>query len=201
MAAVRALVVSRLLAASSFAPLHASTARATLHSSAPRPGARVALVSGRWGRGYRRGRPPAFPQAGPLTPSAPAPPEVEPPLLPVPSPGGLPNQPRPRHHLPSPSSLTTPSTRARGRIPSHTRPPGQPPRPPPPRPGWSSDPQPHPCPKSEPSHLYPSNASSLLPSRPLLLNPPLPGQLPPGGLPLDPRSPPGAVWLRSLRWD
>ncbi|XP_040477780.1 glutamine amidotransferase-like class 1 domain-containing protein 3A, mitochondrial isoform X2 [Ursus maritimus] len=44
MAAVRALVVSRLLAASSFAPLHASTARATLHSSAPRPGARVALV-------------------------------------------------------------------------------------------------------------------------------------------------------------
>ncbi|XP_027439721.2 glutamine amidotransferase-like class 1 domain-containing protein 3A, mitochondrial isoform X2 [Zalophus californianus] len=44
MAAVRALVASRLLAASAFAPLHASTPRAPLHSSAPRPGARVALV-------------------------------------------------------------------------------------------------------------------------------------------------------------
>ncbi|XP_004410716.1 PREDICTED: ES1 protein homolog, mitochondrial isoform X2 [Odobenus rosmarus divergens] len=44
MAAVRALVASRLLSASAFAPLHASTPRAPLHSSAPRPGARVALV-------------------------------------------------------------------------------------------------------------------------------------------------------------
>jgi len=44
MAAVRALVASRLLAASAFAPLHACTPRAPLHSSAPRPGARVALV-------------------------------------------------------------------------------------------------------------------------------------------------------------
>ncbi|XP_022371693.1 ES1 protein homolog, mitochondrial isoform X2 [Enhydra lutris kenyoni] len=44
MAAVRALVASRLRAASAFAPLHASTPRAALHGSAPRPGARVALV-------------------------------------------------------------------------------------------------------------------------------------------------------------
>ncbi|XP_044775256.1 glutamine amidotransferase-like class 1 domain-containing protein 3A, mitochondrial isoform X2 [Neomonachus schauinslandi] len=44
MAAVRALVASRLLASSAFAPLHACTPRAPLHSSAPRPGARVALV-------------------------------------------------------------------------------------------------------------------------------------------------------------
>ncbi|XP_047574790.1 glutamine amidotransferase-like class 1 domain-containing protein 3, mitochondrial isoform X3 [Lutra lutra] len=42
--AVRALLASRLRAASAFAPLHASTPRAALHGSAPRPGARVALV-------------------------------------------------------------------------------------------------------------------------------------------------------------
>uniref|UniRef100_A0A667GYH5 DJ-1/PfpI domain-containing protein n=1 Tax=Lynx canadensis TaxID=61383 RepID=A0A667GYH5_LYNCA len=44
MAAVRALVAPRLAAASAFAPLHAPAPRAALHSSAPRPRARVALV-------------------------------------------------------------------------------------------------------------------------------------------------------------
>ncbi|XP_042759222.1 glutamine amidotransferase-like class 1 domain-containing protein 3A, mitochondrial isoform X3 [Panthera leo] len=44
MAAVRALVAPRLAAASAFAPLHALAPRAALHSSAPRPRARVALV-------------------------------------------------------------------------------------------------------------------------------------------------------------
>ncbi|XP_034885964.1 glutamine amidotransferase-like class 1 domain-containing protein 3, mitochondrial isoform X2 [Mirounga angustirostris] len=44
MAAVRALVASRPLASSAFAPLHACSPRAPLHRSAPRPGARVALV-------------------------------------------------------------------------------------------------------------------------------------------------------------
>lgn len=74
MAVVRALVAPRLAAASTFAPLPglrpllphkpAPSPRAALHGSAPRPGARVALVSAR-PRALGRGPPRSPPAGGP----------------------------------------------------------------------------------------------------------------------------------------
>ena len=82
MAAVRALVAPRLAAASTFAPLPgfrplwssgpAPSPRATFHSSAPRPGARVALVSA-----PPRGRGAGSPEVGHRNPRSATPHHVD----------------------------------------------------------------------------------------------------------------------------